>query len=609
MRLHTLKVEGYKRLKDSLIDFGQATFLIGENNVGKSSVLKAIEILLSSKMDKLSQHDYSMFFDHENDENVRSVDRVIFKAEFQNVSESILEFIGFNRSRLLKYSPEDGEESPYKIIYRKTFDYDKKPKFEILTYAKKLKEEFGDCKKPSEFVDKGIAENTLKTLFSEASFSKNITAKEKDKLEEIEEIWDIDKTEEVWVENPGGIPQNVMSKLPKYILIPAVDKSDEITSKNGALIEIMNELFTEVREQSENYKKAQKYLELLSKELDPKDTESEFGKLMLDLNGVLDNVFPTSKIHTETDLSDPDKVLKPDFDIQMSSNIKTPVTHQGTGMIRTVVFSLLKFRETWSQRKRVSEGFSRSLIIGFEEPEIYLHPNAANQMRNTIYSLVSSSTQIVCSTHSPYMIDLSRKPKQILNNLLISDGFVTSTPFNISARFKELQDEDKTYVKMLQRVDDYIARIFFAKKVYIVEGDTDEIVLKKTVELFPEEVRKKALDEIQIIKARGKATIISLVKYLNSMSVNYFVIHDKDTGVEGAEKFNQPILDAIGSEDKRLMMDKYIEDELGYPAPSSDKPLKAFEFVEKWKAWSDIPENWKAKMKIAFADYIDISES
>lgn len=604
MRLHSLHVQGYKRLKNCHVQFGQATFLIGENNVGKSSLLKAIDLLLTTRIDKLTEHDYSMLFDQRRQENIRQASRVILTGEFRNVSPSILDFQGFNASRLLKYIPENQKESGLKIIYRKTFYLEQKPKFEILTYPKNRKSKFENCQTPADFIEKGIAKKHFQNLFHEANFDKRISQKEKILLDEIEEIWDIDLTTEKWEENPGGFHRNVTSKLPKYILIPAVDKADEITSKNGALIQIMNELFAEVREQSENYQKAQKYLEKLSQELDPQDTKSEFGKLMGELNQALGTVFPTSKIHTETDLSDPNKVLKPSFNIQMSSNIKSPVSHQGTGMIRTVVFSLLKFRETWTQRRKQTNKFQRSLMIGFEEPEIYLHPNAANQMRNMIYELVNSDTQIICSTHSPYMIDLSRKPRQILNNLTIQNQFVKITAFNISDEFLKLQAEDKTYIKMLQRIDDYVARIFFARKVYIVEGDTDEIVLKKTISLFPESQRKKALAEVQIIKAHGKASIISLLKYLNLMNISVFVIHDRDQGTRGAEVFNPPILRELGNdENKRLMLEECIEDELGYQVRKGNKPFQAYQFVDKWKTWDDIPENWQEKTRFIFAEY------
>lgn len=596
MRLNKIKIEGYRRLRDTEILFGQASFLIGENNVGKSSILSAIDVLLSGK-EKLTDFDYSMLFNEELGQNKTVVDEIVLTGEFYNVSPEIIQFQGFNQSRLIKYEldSETEGESGLKLVYKKTFPIGKKVEISILTYPKTLKDDFKDCKKPQDFIDKGVSEEKLVNLFGEDKLGVSITSAKKVLLDEIDDIWDIDYSTEEWENNPGGFAGNVLNKLPKFILIPAQHSSGEIDDKSGALHEILNELFKEVREVSENYKKAHEYLDKLAKELNPSDTESEFGKMMGDLNNVLDSVFPLSKLFAEADLSDPEKALKPVFNVEMSSNVKTQISYQGTGMVRSVVFSLLKYRENWKQKK-MNGGYSRSLIIGFEEPEIYLHPNAANQMRDTIYNLASNSTQIVCSTHSPYMIDLSRKPKQLLNNLSIENNFVNSTPFNISKNFKELQDNDRSYIKMLQKIDDHIARVFFARKVIIVEGDTDEIVLKKTIDLLPSDKRKTVMADFQIIKARGKAIIISLVKYLKSLNIDVFVIHDRDRGTERAEQFNEPIKEALGAEAHRIMMEECIEDELGYDPPTSDKPFKAYQFVENWNEWNDLPKKWRDKI-------------
>src|SRR5690606_8433932 len=103
------------------------------------------------------------------------------------------------------------------------------------------------------------------------------------------------------------------------------------------------------------------------------------------------------KLHATTSLSDPSS-LKPTFNVEMSSNIKTAVTDQGTGMIRAAVFGMLRYRQLWLSKKE--DDHTRSLIICFEEPETYLHPSAANQMREAIYELSSHNSQIIASTHS-----------------------------------------------------------------------------------------------------------------------------------------------------------------------------------------------------------------
>ena len=58
--------------------------------------------------------------------------------------------------------------------------------------------------------------------------------------------------------------------------------------------------------------------------------------------------------------------------------------------------------------------------------------------------------------------------------------------FNHSDAFKRILEDDRTKVKMIQKIDDYVARVFFAHKALIVEGDTEDIVFRKTISLMPE---------------------------------------------------------------------------------------------------------------------------
>ncbi len=69
-------------------------------------------------------------------------------------------------------------------------------------------------------------------------------------------------------------------------------------------------------------------------------------------------------------------------------------------------------------------------------------------------------------------------------------------------------------------MDDYVSRVFFSKKILVVEGDTEEIVLRETIKRMSSTVRKQIFTNYQIIKARGKAAIIALVKYLKALGYN-----------------------------------------------------------------------------------------
>lgn len=600
MKLEYFYIKGYRRINEAKIECGDATFLIGENNIGKSSVLKAFEVFFSEVL-KLQEQD---FFKIENPEY--QAEEVILEAKFIDLLDEAKTWKGF-KGRVFE-EIINGKKSNC-IYYRKTFYKNgTSGKREMKCHNKTFNVNFAKCKTLNDFIEKGIDTQLIEDIFQDSDKSKNITAKDKDKFELISELWDYDETTSEWFNNPGGFEGVISIKLPKFLLIPAENRKEEIDGAGGTLQKTMKELFDDVRDASDNYKQAQHYLNLLAVELDPNDDKKEFGNMIIEINKIISGIFTDTKIHIDTNLSDAKTSIKPSFDIEMSSNVRTKPERQGMGSIRSTVFALLRYREDFVERKRVAGIVIRPLIIGFEEPEMYLHPNASVMMRNQIYELATSTnSKIICTTHSPYMIDLSKKiddndyPKQVLNLLKLEKNEILkayiskSISFNTSEAYKKLQADEKQFVKFLLKIDDSISKVFFCKKVIIVEGDTEEIILKETVSRLPEEKQKQFYSNYQVVKARGKATIISLVKYLKSLSIIPFVIHDKDL-VEGATKFNIPILQALDNiENNRFVVENTIEDILGYPEPSNDKPYKAYKYIsENWgENWMDIQENWR----------------
>ncbi len=90
-------------------------------------------------------------------------------------------------------------------------------------------------------------------------------------------------------------------------------------------------------------------------------------------------------------------------------------------------------------------------------------------------------------------------------------------------------------------------RIFFGGKTIIVEGDTEYTAFKYIIAQKPNEYR-----DVHIIRARGKATIVSLTKIMNQFGSNYAILHDSDTPKTKSNKNNPAwgnnpnILSAIG---------------------------------------------------------------
>ena len=592
MKLTRLHIQNFRKLKDVEINFADATFLVGTNNSGKSSTLDAIEILTSDKS-KLDHTCRSRYINEEGCEVFNVSDDIIIEGTFTDVPKDIVQQKGFNASRLIVC--QEGEDISYSFNYRVRLSQDGKPHREILIHTVSLKVDYEACGTYQDFIDKGVDVS----FFDGKDLSKKVNKKDLENSCPI--VFNVDEGEE-WFENPGGIPGNVLSQLPRFFKIKADVLSDEMAEKSGTLHDILDLLFSQVREESPNYQKTVEALSELEKEMDTTDPTTKFGMLMSELNRVVDSVFHKASINVETELTKPDN-LKAKFSASLTSNVKTPIDRQGTGLIRATVFALLRYNK--QREERQTEHKSRGIIIGFEEPELFLHPNAAEKMRDIIYELASENDQIVATTHSPYMIDLSKGNTQVLNSFRIVDHeFASVTAFNLSDAFNAIIEDDRTRVKMVQKIDDYVARVFFAQKVIIVEGDTEDIVFRHTINAMSNDIRKDIKGRYQIVKATGKATMISFIKYLKALNVNLFVVHDEDAGTPGAEKMNTPILEALGgNESMRLMMHNCIEDELEYPAPSSEKPYQAYLHVKDWDTWDTVPDKWKSKMRIIFSEH------
>lgn len=299
--------------------------------------------------------------------------------------------------------------------------------------------------------------------------------------------------------------------------------------------------------------------------------------------------------------------LDSDMDVQEPVNVIYQTAEDG---LADTVKPRLEIAGADCEKILVIDESDKSLSMADERLEEALAKTEASKMRDTIYSLAESgNNQIVCTTHSPYMIDLNKKPKQTLNRLsLITCSLgestaltVESIPFNITKEFLELQEDDKNYIKMLLRVEDAIAKCFFVKKVLIIEGDTEQVVLSETISKLPASLKNEILSDWYILRARGKAAIIPLIKYLKAMHIDIYIMHDKDDNTPGAVIFNEPIRQALDNDSHLFVLENCVEDVLGYTAPTSDKPYKAYCYINKnWEEWKNVRDEWKTIIQNIF---------
>ncbi|MGE0175295.1 MAG: ATP-dependent endonuclease [Oligoflexales bacterium] len=195
------------------------------------------------------------------------------------------------------------------------------------------------------------------------------------------------------------------------------------------------------------------------------------------------------------------------------------IEHQGSGARRTLLWAALRIL---SEQSRTTKNDRPHLLL-LDEPELCLHPDAIREACRVLYDLPKAGNwQVMVTTHSPVFIDLSRDNTSIVRVERNENGSVTSTTLFRPKRVN-LDDDDRARLKMLNICDPYIAEFFFGGKTIVVEGDTEYTAFKYVIAQSPENYKN-----VHIIRARGKAPIVSLCKILNQFSASYSVLHDAD---------------------------------------------------------------------------------
>jgi predicted ATP-dependent endonuclease of OLD family len=266
---------------------------------------------------------------------------------------------------------------------------------------------------------------------------------------------------------------------------------------------------------------------------------------------------------------------------------KETFLQNGHGVIRQALFNFLAFL------KRDTEDNKKQYLILFEEPEVFLHPKIAFKLRESLYELAENSPyQILCATHSPLMIDIS-KPHSSLIRVVKEQDEATAT-FQVGEDIFGKDDEQKERVQMINRFNPHICEAFYADKVLLVEGDTETIVYRDLLKRFyPNE-------EIFVLNTGSKNNIPFFQEILTKFQITHFVIHDTDTEKSSngnnnpAWSLNQAIWNKIedANKVKSNLARRYVHitnfetahkehyENIGSSVDSNkDKPLRAYKLV------------------------------
>jgi len=538
MKLIRLEIRNYRSIKaqvdDEALVFQGLDCLVGKNNAGKSNILKAITYLLGEEKpheDLYYGHDTSLIIDVRGYFEVEDSDFELLKIENK-------------RERMQKHILDDGTIG----ICRRSSKGD----MEVIGFYPK--EERLRKERFEHFHEKAWDERADKEDFRDTMLSEYPELEEflTEGKESIKKEW-VDAYDRFVHERPDDIefiklpaspPTDISAMLPRLIFVPAVKEVSDVTktTKRAELGRLLDELSSEVQEEldeaiDEAMAEVRKRLNVVR--------DKETGEILLDERhpGVSTIEGQITQYMTETfqdiavSLEFPNPESKVMFNnaqvwIEEEGFGRVPVDYTGEGVKRVLIFSLVRTLADLRQGRlsvmevEVSEDkepteVRQSLLILYEEAELFLHPGLQKILLKAFGSLKESGDQVIFSTHSPFML---RSPFLSTINLVSKDPSAGTQVVEFHERVDKMGSSEQNRLLQIQNASSYI----FAEEVLLVEGESDRIVLRKLAPALNPEWDFEQ-NGIPILSVTGKGDLPLFQAFLTALGIETFTLTDLDS--------------------------------------------------------------------------------
>lgn len=442
MYINSIKIKNYRNYEDFYMKFKEGlNVIIGANNAGKTNLLHAINLLKDLNIDINDFNKGDLLRKYNNDYRKESPTIEIEYEILHEISEDnekdesiikLLPFLGLDKINDIRNS--QGDTGKYLVVANIKLKYELNKKY-LKDYCELVK----NVKDLNEYL------NCLELM--QKHYEWNICNGMDDSIIDKKSISNIFKIDYIEAErNTDDVYYETKNEINKYI------KEEENVKK-------IKDLANGISEQMEEAVK-----EVLQK-IDKVVNEDEKNEI-----GLKDgNVSIKQGIKYKPDISNGYQIDVRDT----TSEYIIPLSHNGVGYNNLInIYMLLKLVEL-----RPGQDFR---ILCLEEPEAHLHPAMQYKLFKYIKKIDDENKlnqQIFVTTHSSnitsvagieniYMLDYNRDSNQTVN-------------INLLDQLKDKEDSQKHIMKFL---DVTKSDMLFAKKIVLVEGLAERLILPKFME-------------------------------------------------------------------------------------------------------------------------------
>lgn len=555
MIIERIEIENFRSLKDIDIGCDDLTAIIGRNGTGKSTLLYALDVFYNVAA-HVTEYDY---FAKDSDKDIK------IRVTYSQLRED-------EKNEFSKHL-KDSKLTVTKVINKGGARY---------YGASKQLPEFNEIRKLAatpkrktfnELVDSGKFPDLKTKAASAAAVDEAMELFEGSHPE----LLGIFETEQQFLgaRNIGG---GKLDNFTKFVLIPAVRDASAETEKKGVILQLIDVLVARSINKRPDVRALNQEFEKRVKEVYNPDNLAELGKLAGLITKLLAQYAPGAELDLAFgDIVPPKISMPPAIATLVEDNFKCPISYTGHGLQRALIFALLQQLSITDMSpevpepegeivetdtgKKSQEGVLRipDLILGIEEPELYLHPSRSRYLSEVMLKLSTPSadltaprTQIMYATHSPYFIDLERFDRIRLAKKVKADGHdvlkCQLTQYSRQAAAQQLAEisgkapdtftADSFVAHASSVMTSVVNEGFFADVVVVVEGSGDAGILWAT-----QEILGKHWDGlgIVVVPAIGKNNIDRPVVIFRGLKIPTYFLFDGDSRHAGSAKEEKTI--------------------------------------------------------------------
>lgn len=340
--------------------------------------------------------------------------------------------------------------------------------------------------------------------------------------------------EGAWQTMPTGIPQAIQVLFPEPIFIGAMEDAaeDATKSKTGTTLGKLLAEFTTPLERAHGAA-IQAVFDSVSQQLRSEGEQrvDELQRFDQEASRAVADFFPGINLHLDIPVPEV-RALFRQGTVKVSEQGRGEIrdfTTLGHGAQRSIQMALIRYLAELKAEE--GQKAQRRLLL-IEEPELFLHPQAIEQVRLALESLSQAGYQVVFATHSPMMIDRADIPHSRIVRKDATTG-ETCVMLSVSEALQRRVENADTRLHTLFELRNASGWLF-SDRVLLAEGPTERRLLPVLYKAVMG--RTLAADRFAVMNLGGVGSVPHCLKVFDELGIEAYALADFDFAINQAVK-------------------------------------------------------------------------